>query len=85
MSERDLLVVAGDAAELLEQHGLVACGRRIDGLARVDFWTRDGQSHTFALRDVDMTVEDVVDACLASIGEAPSSRVGIVHQFDTKN
>lgn len=64
----DLLVLAGDAAELLEQHGLVACGRRENGATRVDFWTRTGKTYRYDLTDEDETVEAVVVACLAMAG-----------------
>jgi hypothetical protein len=66
----DLLVIAGDAAEVLERYGFVACGRRQDGVARVDFWSRDdGKAYRYELHDEELTVADVVAACLA-VGEA---------------
>lgn len=68
MSNRDLLVVAGDASERLERHGLVACGRRENGATRVDFWTRDGKTFRFDLEDDALTVDDVVATCLAMAG-----------------
>jgi len=37
MPNRALLVVAGLASEILERHSLVACGRRDDGVTRVNF------------------------------------------------
>ena len=64
----DLLVIAGDASEVLERHGFVACGRREDGVARVDFWTRDGASHRFELKNENASVDEVVAACLAIAG-----------------
>ncbi|MDB4934039.1 MAG: hypothetical protein JWP87_1011 [Labilithrix sp.] len=73
MSTTDLLVLAGDASEKLERHGLVACGRRQDGVARVDFWTRDGKAYQYELtgKSETMTVEEVVVACLAMAEIAP--------------
>ncbi len=65
MPSRDLLLLAGLASETLERHGLVACGRREDGVARVDFWTRDGLAYRHVLKDTEATVEEVVAACLA--------------------
>lgn len=83
MSKQDLLVVAGDAAEKLEQHGVVACGRRIDGVTRVDFWTNTGELHSYVLGETDTTVDGVVMSCLAMLDEpAPKA---IVHHFDAKN
>ena len=69
----DLLVIAGAASEILERHGFIACGRRENGVARVDFWTRDGICFRHVLTENDVTAEDVVAACL-SIAEsaAPS-------------
>jgi hypothetical protein len=62
---RDLLVLAGLVSEELERHGLVACGRREDGVARVDFWTRDGATYRHVLDDEEASVDDVVATCLA--------------------
>ena len=73
MSKRDLLIVAGDAAERLERHGLVACGRRENGVTRVDFWARDGKAYRQELTDEDVTVDDVVVTCLHRAGLAPSA------------
>ena len=69
MTNRDLLILAGDVSERLERHGLVACGRREDGVARVDFWTRtDGRAYRLELKDEAATLEDVVATCLSIAG-----------------
>lgn len=68
MPSTDLLVIAGLASEALERHGLVACGRRQNGVARVDFWTRDGEAFQHELTDGGLTVEEVVATCLAIAG-----------------
>lgn len=73
MSMSDLLVVAGDAAERLERHGLVACGRRENGVTRVDFWARDGKAYRHELKDQAVTVDDVVVTCLGIAGLGPSA------------
>jgi hypothetical protein len=73
MSNRDLLVVAGEASERLERHGLVACGRRENGVTRVDFWARDGKAYRHELKDEAVTVEDVVVTCLAIAGVGRST------------
>lgn len=73
MSNRDLLIVAGDASERLERHGLVACGRRENGVTRVDFWGRDGKPYRHELKDEAVTVEDVVATCLGLAGLGPSA------------
>lgn len=67
---QDLLVIAGIASETLERHGFVACGRRENGLTRVDFWRRDGLGYRHDLTGDDLTVESVVAACLALAGHA---------------
>lgn len=68
MPTADLLVLAGIASEVLERHGLVACGRREDGATRVDFWTRDGKSYRHELADDAVTVEEIVATCLSKAG-----------------
>lgn len=66
MPTRDLLDIAADAATRLELHGLVACGRRSNGVTRVDFWTRAGHAFSCVLEDANATVDDVVASCLAT-------------------
>lgn len=72
MPNRDLLIVAGDASERLERHGLVACGRRENGVTRVDFWTRDGKAFRCELDDDAISVDDVVSTCLAMADIRPT-------------
>ena len=67
MSNPDSLVVAGLAAESLERRGLVACGRRQNGITRVDFWTPDGHAFHHELPPTP-SVEEVVATCLAMAG-----------------
>lgn len=69
----DLLVIAGAASEILERHGFIACGRRENGVARVDFWTRDGVCYQHVLDKDDVTAEEVVAACLSIAGPAAPS------------
>ena len=69
----DLLVIAGLASEILERHGYVACGRRENGVARVDFWERHGgAAHRYQLEG-DPTVDEVVTACLALAQHEPET------------
>jgi hypothetical protein len=70
LSNPDPLVVAGEASEHLERHGLVACGRRENGVTRVDFWTREGKAYRHELKDEAVTVDDVVATCLRLAGIA---------------
>lgn len=68
----DLLVIAGAAAEILERQGFIACGRRENGVARVDFWTREGIAFRHTLQasatDTETSVDDVVAACVSAAG-----------------
>jgi hypothetical protein len=64
----DLLALAGKASEVLEGHGFVACGRRQDGVTRVDFWTSNGTTYRYEVRDAAVTVDDIVAGCLAMAG-----------------
>lgn len=64
----DLLVLAGNVSEMLEERGLIACGRREDGATRIDFWTRTGQTFRYDLISDDVSVEAIVAACLAMAG-----------------
>jgi hypothetical protein len=69
----DLLVLAGNASELLEQHGLIACGRRENGATRVDFWTRTGKTYRYDLTNENVTVAEIVATCLAMAGVAEAA------------
>ncbi|MFO0738357.1 MAG: hypothetical protein U0270_20860 [Labilithrix sp.] len=69
MASRDLLDIAADAAERLEREGgLVACGRRVDGVTRVDFWSGRGQQHSLILTEAMTNVDEIVLACLVKAG-----------------
>jgi hypothetical protein len=63
----DSLDLAGDASAILERHGLVACGRRTNGKTRVDFWTRDGMGYRHELSGTEVSVDEIVAACLAQL------------------
>ena len=76
MTSIDLLVLAGDAAAALETHGFVACGRRVEGQTRLDFWGKSGTSFHYDLAGDEISVPEIVAACLAMVdeGELPSRR-----------
>jgi hypothetical protein len=63
MTKTDALVLAGDAAEMLERYGLVACGRRKDGETHLDLWTRDGRSYQLAVSGEER-LDELVARCL---------------------
>jgi hypothetical protein len=80
MSKRDLLILAGTASEVLEGHGLVACGRRENGVTRVDFWTRHGKAYRHELADEEtLTVDEIVATCLAMAAIHPLATRAISH------
>lgn len=60
----DALVLAGDAAAELERHGVVACGRRIDGVTHLDVWTEDGRAFKLQVSGSE-SVDDLVKKCLS--------------------
>lgn len=72
----DPLSLAGDASAVLERYGFIACGRRVNGRTRVDFWTRDGIAYQHELTGDERTVDEVVAACLAiAPAAAPTPRL----------
>jgi hypothetical protein len=72
----DPLSLAGDASAALERHGFVACGRRVNGETRIDFWTRDGAAYRLELKGDERSVDEVVATCraLAAASARPSGR-----------
>jgi hypothetical protein len=70
----DSLDLVGDASAILERHGFIACGRRVDGRTRVDFWTRHGVAYRYELRGNEQSVDEVVTACLALVPPSPLAR-----------
>lgn len=69
MTSIDILVLAGEAAAALEARGFVACGRRVGGQTRVDFWGKGGSSFRYDLAGDESTVPEIVAACLAMVDE----------------
>lgn len=63
----DPLVLAGDVAALLEEYGVVACGRKEDGLTRIDFWSHQGKSYRLAV-DGSEPASSLLAACLQIAG-----------------
>jgi len=69
----DALVLAGDAAEELERHGVVACGRRIAGATHLDVWTRDGRAFQLHVTGEE-SVPELVASCLSLAQAGPAKR-----------
>ena len=40
----------------------------MNGVTRVDFWTRGGEAHAYVLADAAASVDSVVAACLGAAG-----------------
>lgn len=74
MERIDLLVLAGDVADALEAHGLVACGRRRDGVTTIDFWGPSGSRFRLRLTGEETRVDALVSACLEQVGRAAPPR-----------
>jgi hypothetical protein len=81
----DLLEVAGDAAALLEQHGLVACARRVSGVVTLDcFGTSRGKhvSFRFPVTSDDADCQVLASRVLSEIAESMTELVpqsGVLH------
>jgi hypothetical protein len=72
MTKIDALVLAGDVAAELERYGMVACGRREDGVARVDFWTHEGRGFKYPVSGEEELAVLVLQ-CLDIAGARPTS------------
>lgn len=63
--DRDPLVLAGDAAAILEDHGFVACGKRQDGITKVEFWSKTGDTFHYTVTGGEGSPAEVAAACLS--------------------
>jgi hypothetical protein len=73
--EPDLLVLAADAAAILEPLGVVAYGKRVDGRVTLDGWASSGGKRiafSYELDDDDArcTAEELAFRCAAKVQEA---------------
>ena len=68
----DRLVLAGDAAAILDQLGVSAYGKRADGHVTIDGWaTQNGKRIAFSYEvDEDTTAEELASRCIAQIRAA---------------
>ena len=68
----DRLILAGDAAEILDRLGVSAYGKRADGRVTIDGSAHDGSKRiAFSYEvDEDVTAEELADRCMAKVREA---------------
>ena len=68
----DRLILAGDAAEILDKLGVSAYGKRADGRVTIDGWAHDeGKRIAFSYEvDEDVTAEELAERCMAKVREA---------------
>jgi hypothetical protein len=62
----DPLVLAGDAAEILEQMGMVACGRRRSGVVTIECWVQASGQRYFLrqeVRDPTISAQALAETC----------------------
>jgi hypothetical protein len=72
MSPVDRLVLAGDAAAILDRLGVSAYGKRADGRVTIDGWaTQNGKRIAFSYEvDEDVTPEELASRCITQIRES---------------
>lgn len=76
---RDRLVVASEAAFVLERMGFVACGRKKDGVVTVDVWWQKTDGTQFIRYEVDRddyTPETLAAACVVTLRRTDSDKDG---------
>jgi len=68
----DRLILAGDAAEILDRLGVSAYGKRADGRVTIDGWAHDqGKRIAFSYEvDEDVTPKELAERCMAKVREA---------------
>ncbi len=67
----DRLVLAGDAAAILDRMGVNAYGKRVDGRVTIDGWAQhSGKRIAFSYEvDEDVTPEDLAARCMVKVRE----------------
>jgi hypothetical protein len=79
MRDVDRLLVASEAAFVLEKMGFVACGRKKDGVVSVDVWWQQPKGTSFIRYEVDRddyTAETLAAACAATVSLTERSAKG---------
>lgn len=68
----DRLILAGDAAAILDRLGISAYGKRADGRVTIDGWAHgSGKRIAFSYEvDEDCSAEELAERCLAKVRAA---------------
>jgi hypothetical protein len=68
----DRLILASDAAEILDRLGIAAYGKRADGRVTLDGWAHaNGRRIAFSYEvDEDVSPQELADRCLAKVRAA---------------
>ncbi len=68
----DRLILAGDAAEILDRLGISAYGKRADGRVTIDGWANsNGKRIAFSYEvDEDITAEELAERCMDKVRRA---------------
>jgi hypothetical protein len=68
----DRLILAGDAAAILDRQGVSAYGKRADGRVTIDGWANEkGKRIAFSYEvDEDVPAEELAERCMAKVREA---------------
>ncbi len=68
----DRLILAGDAAAILDRLGISAYGKRADGRVTIDGWaSANGKRIAFSYDvDEDLSAEDLAERCVAKVRAA---------------
>jgi hypothetical protein len=76
---KDRLVIASEAAFVLERMGFVACGRKKEGVVTVDVWVQTTGGTQLVRYEVDRddyTPETLAAACAATLRRTDSDKDG---------
>lgn len=72
----DRLILAGDAAAILERLGINAYGKRADGRVTIDGWAHaEGKRVAFSYEvDEDVSADELAARCAAKVRDAMGGR-----------
>ena len=68
----DRLILAGDAAEILDKLGINAYGKRADGRVTIDGWAEaEGKRIAFSYEvDEDLSAQELAERCIVKVRAA---------------
>ena len=72
----DRLILAGDAAEILDKLGISAYGKRADGRVTIDGWAQaEGKRIAFSYEvDEDLSAQELAERCVVKVRAALESK-----------